>query len=119
MSLLNQAAVVAEINLRMAVLLDQARRALTGENVFDVSQVRALLALTSEMEPHIRPARWPNETNQEFNRQIEIYREHLLGLRKTLEQIRMMLVGKRCQLESSQRHMSAVSRWTDAYQQTR
>src|SRR5215469_5407075 len=56
----DRAAFVAEINSKIAVHLDQARRALSGAGVFDVTNVQALADLLSQMEPHVKALRLPN-----------------------------------------------------------
>jgi len=120
MTISDRTAFVAEINAKIAVYLDQARRALSGADVFDVTSVRALTALLPQMEPEVKAFRLPNaETSQELAFQMDLYGRQLRGLGKTLEQIRMMMLARRGELEFSRRHMSAVSRWTSAYQQTR
>ena len=116
----DRAAFVAEINSKIAVHLDQARRALSGADVFDVTNVQALADLLSQMEPHVKALRLPNaEVSHELALQMDVYTKQLRGLGKTVEQVRMMLLARRGELEFSHRHMFAVARWTSAYQQTR
>jgi len=119
MSSSDKLAVVAEVNSRIAMHLDTARRALAGAAVFDVGEVSALLDLTAQMEAYLGKEHRFDKDTAEFRQQMRLYKERLQELKKLLEQIRMMLLAKRSQLESSQRHMSAVSQWTDAYQHTR
>jgi hypothetical protein len=120
MKYFDNVAFVTEVNSKIAIHVDRARRTLIGAAVFDVDSVRELMVLVSQMEPHVRAARRPNtQASREFSFQMDVYRKHLQGLSKSIEQIRMMLLARRGELEFSHRHMSAVSRWTSAYQQTK
>jgi hypothetical protein len=120
MSRSESVAIIAEINSELAVHLNRAQRTLEGAEVFDVAEVRELMSLIARMEPQVRTARRSGSwTSREVADQMDIYQQQLQKLSRTLEQIRMMLVAKRGELEFSRRHMSAVTRWAHAYQQTR
>jgi hypothetical protein len=116
----DKAAFVGQVNSELAAHLARARRTLVGAEVFDVNEVRQIVFLVSRMEPHVKSIRQSRfRTTPELDSQINAYRQQLQELNQTLEQIRMMLLAKRGELELSRRHMSAVTRWTHAYQQTR
>jgi hypothetical protein len=112
-------ALVVGVNLRLAVLLAKARKALTGESVFGVVEVRALQDPIGQMEPIVKQAQSLRNENPAIAEQLDLYTAQLGSLQTSLVQIRMMLLGRRAQMEVSRRHISAVSQWTNALQQTR
>jgi hypothetical protein len=111
--------VVVGVNLRMSVLLGKTRQALTGESVFGVDEVRALMEPIGQMEPIMKQAKSLRNENPEIGKQIDIYTAQLGCLRTTLVHVHMMLAGKRAQMEPTRRQLSAVSQWTNALQQIR
>jgi hypothetical protein len=110
---------VTRINTRIAGLLDEARRALHGECVFGVAQVRDLSASVSEMAPVWAQAAELRVSRPELAEELDRYKSHLGDLHVTLRRVRLMLLAQRSQMEASREQLAAVSHWTRAFQQTR
>jgi len=110
---------VIGINARVGSLLQEARLALRGERNFGVADVRALSAQISEMAAVFPAPFHPQIRRPEMTVQLDFYKAQLTELDTTLQQIRMMLLAQRSQMELSRAHLAAVSNWTRAVQQTR
>jgi hypothetical protein len=107
------------VNLRMALLLEKTRQALRGESIFGPEEVRDLLEPITQMNPIVSQVQELRRENAEMANQIGIYNAYLGSLQAAVEQIHMMLLGKRAVMESSQRQLYAVSQWTNALERTR
>lgn len=111
--------VVAGVNRTVAVLLENSKQALTGQSTFGVDQVRALREPLDQMDAILKRAGSLRQENPELAEQIDIYRDQLKCLQTTLVQVRMMLLGRRLQVESGRRQLSAVHKWAAALDQIR
>ncbi|MGB7283636.1 MAG: hypothetical protein WBE13_15320 [Candidatus Acidiferrum sp.] len=110
---------IERVNARLALLLEEARRALKGECGFDVGDVRRLREILREMVPIVARSSELRRQQPEIGSQLDCYRSQLGELQTTLVQLRVMLHGRQARLHASQSHHTAVSRWVSAFRQTR
>ncbi len=110
---------VERVNSHLAVLLEDARRALRGERHFDVQDVRQLREPIGEMTLIV--AQWAEvrRLQPEIAGPLDLYKSQLGELQTTLRRIRIMLLARQASLQASQFHNTAVSRWVCALRQTR
>lgn len=110
---------VERVNARLAVLLEEARRALRGECDFGVADVRRLREPVGEMAAIV--PRWAElqRLQPEIAGELAFYKSQLGDLQATLVRIRVMLHGRQATLHIGQNHNIAVSRWVSAFRQTR
>jgi len=106
-------------NSRIALLLEQARASLRGERDFGVADVRALLEPVGEMDAIVAQSSELRLLHPEAAVQLDLYKFQLRDLQTILQQIRMMLLTRQAGLNASQNNLTAVSRWTSAFNQTR
>jgi len=104
---------------RIQVLLADTQLALTGDREFGVEQVRALSASIQEMAPVMTRAAELRTLEPELATQLDRYKSQLRELQTTLNQINLMLLTKRGQMQSHRGQLEAVSQWAGALQQTR
>jgi hypothetical protein len=110
---------IAALNSKLAELLAETRRALSGQSVFGPEQVRALLEPIDEMAPVMKRAPELRALEPAIATHIDLYRTQLAELQTTLEHVRIMLVGKRAQMEARRGQLDAVAQWAAALRQTR
>jgi hypothetical protein len=110
---------IAAINAQLAVLAEDARRALRGEAQFGVEQVRALSIPVSEMAPILVRSKELRSADLQIGLELDRYKSQLGELHITLQQITMMLLARRSQMESGRVQLSAVTHWANAMSQTR
>jgi len=110
---------VERANARLAVLLEEARRALRGERDFDLRDVRRLREPLAEMASIVEQAPELRRQQPEVGAQLDVYKSQLRELQTTIVQIRVMLHTRQASLQASQNHNTAVSRWVSALRQTR
>lgn len=101
-------------NTRLAFLLEETRRALRGERNFGPEQVRAISQPVTEMAPLLAGAKELTAEEPELEPEIARYKEQLRELHTALEQVRMMMMANRGQVEQARQQLDAVSRWADA-----
>jgi hypothetical protein len=109
---------IGSVNTRIEVLIADTRRALTGEREFGEQQVKALSERIEEMAPVMQRARELRSLNPELAGELDLYTTHLRELQTVLEQVRVMLLATRGQLETGRTHVDAVTRWAAAVRQT-
>jgi hypothetical protein len=109
---------VERVNVRLAVLLENARCALRGERDFAAEDVRRLLEPLAEMSSLVDQWAEVLRLHPEFAPQLELYKSQLGELQTTLCQLRVMLLARQASLRTSQTHNTAVSRWVSAFRQT-
>ncbi|HKM65573.1 MAG TPA: hypothetical protein VJX70_00275 [Candidatus Acidoferrum sp.] len=107
------------VNACLAVLLEEARRALRGEGEFGVAEVRKIREPLEEMAPLLAKSAELRRLQPELNGQLDLYKSQLGDLQSTVVQIRLMLLARQASLEAGRVQVSAVSRWVTAFRQTR
>jgi uncharacterized coiled-coil DUF342 family protein len=110
---------IERINTRLAKELENVRTVLRGGASFTATDIRALRALLSEMEPVILRSAEFRQTRPDIAEQLDRYREQLLELQKTTEQVRVTLLVQRAGLAEKRTQVHAVSNWCEAFQRTR
>lgn len=110
---------VTRVNLRLAALLEETRKALRGEKDFNVEDVRRLREPVGEMVAIVAQANELKQRQPEIAEQLQWYKSQLGELQTTLVQVRVMLLSRQARLQASQIHSTAVSRWITAFEQTR
>ena len=110
---------IGRVNETLRPLIADSRLALKGERGFGVEMVRALAAVISEMDPIMSNAREFRSNHPEIARDLDVYVEQATDLKTLLEQLRVMLLARRTELDNSRAHMQAVTRWANAFQSTR
>jgi uncharacterized coiled-coil DUF342 family protein len=110
---------IATTNQMLASLLNNTRKALRGEGEFGLEQVRALSAPIAEMNTIVRSEKELCAAQPEIANEIATYKTHLHELQAALEQIRIMLLARRNQMEAGHVQLHAVTQWAAALQQTR
>jgi hypothetical protein len=110
---------VERVNVRMAELLEEARRALRGERDFDTEDVRRLREPVGAMESIVARSYELRRLQPEIGGQLDLYKSQLRDLLTIVMQIRVMLTARQAALSSGQTHNTAVSRWFSALNQTR
>jgi hypothetical protein len=110
---------IKEVNSRIAFLLEQARAALRGERDFGVADVRTFLEPVGRMDSIVAQSSELRRLYPEAAVQLDFYKLQLRDLQTILQQIRMMLLTRQAGLNASRNNLTAVSRWTSAFNQTR
>ena len=110
---------IGRVNETLLPLIADSRLALRGERGFGVEMVRGLAAIIGEMDPIMSNARELRASHPEIARDLDTYVEQATGLKTLLEQLRVMLLARRAELENDRAHMQAVARWASAFQSTR
>ncbi len=64
-------------------------------------------------------AREFRSNHPEIARDLDVYVEQATDLKTLLEQLRVMLLVRRAELDNSCAHLQAVARWANALQSTR
>ena len=107
------------VNARLAVLLEDARRALRGEREFGPGDVHQLREPIDEMAPIVAQSLDLRRIQPEIAGQLDLYKSRLGDLETTLHQLRVMLLARQASLRASQTQLTAVSQWVSAFRQTR
>jgi hypothetical protein len=115
----NLLAKIEAVNAQIAPLLANARLALSGERLFGVAEVRALSAPVTEMAPIMARAAELRGQHPELIYPLEQYKSQLRELRAALEQIRVMLLARRGQMDAGRVQLDAVTHWAKALSRTR
>ncbi|MGA2811952.1 MAG: hypothetical protein ABSG16_11170 [Candidatus Acidiferrum sp.] len=110
---------VSAVNQRVSALLNEARLALRGECTFSVTQVRALSAQLTEMAPVCADAPNLRVMRPELEDELDLYKSQLDHLNTTLQQVHVMLLAQRANMEAHRAQLVAVGHWADAVQGTR
>ena len=110
---------VERVNVRMAELLEEARRALRGERDFDTEDVQRLREPVGTMDSIVARSYELRRLQPEIAGQFDLYKSQLRDLQTILMQIRVMLTARQAALDVGQTHNTAVSRWVTALHQTR
>lgn len=109
---------IETINARFATLLAETRLALSGERVFSATEVRALSEPLAEMAPILERAAELRALHPELAPQLDFYKAQLRELQTVLEQIRVMLLAQRAQMDDGRLQLDAVTHWAKALKQT-
>lgn len=110
---------VEQASARLAMLLEDARRALRGERDFDVEDVRRLREPLGTMNSIAARSSELRRLEPEIGRPLDLYKSQLRELQTLIVQLRIMLHTRQARLHASQDHNTAVSRWVSALRQTR
>jgi len=105
-------------NARVSVLLRETRGALAGQGDFGVQQVRALSEPIQQMAPILRQAAELRAENPEIASALDLYKMQLVELQTALDQVRVMLLAKRGQMEAGRVQLDAVAQWAAALRRT-
>jgi hypothetical protein len=109
---------IERANARIAALLANTRRALSGEREFGVAKVNDLCEPIQEMAPLMARAVELRATDPEISRELDLYRSQLAELQTALEQVRVMLLAHRDQIDAGRTQLDAMSHWAAALRQT-
>jgi hypothetical protein len=109
---------IQSVNARITALLTNTRRALSGEQEFGVVQVRDLSEPIQEMAPLVARASELRVAEPEISRELDLYTSQLRELHVALEQVRMMLLARRAQIDAGRTQLNAMSHWAAALRQT-
>jgi hypothetical protein len=109
---------IETINARIARLLANTRLALSGERVFSATEVRALSEPLAEMAPILERAVELRALHPEVAPQLDFYKAQLRELQTVLEQIRVMLLAQRAQMDGGRLQLAAVTHWAKALGRT-
>ncbi|HLK04546.1 MAG TPA: hypothetical protein VKT53_08910 [Candidatus Acidoferrum sp.] len=110
---------IGRVNETLRPLIADSRLALKGERGFGVEMVRALSAVIGEMDPIMSNARELRIEHPEIARDLDAYVEQATDLKSLLDQLRMMLLARKAQIDKDRSHMETVSRWAKTFQTTR
>jgi hypothetical protein len=110
---------IAAVNTRLTGLVQHTRRSLRGETQFGVEQVRALAAPIAEMAPIMARAKALEDQQPEIAGELAQYKSQLAELHIALQQVTMMLLARRGQMESGRIQLDAVTKWANTLGQTR
>jgi hypothetical protein len=110
---------ISETNAHLERLLGHTRQSLRGESSFGVEQVRALSALISEMPPRMARSQELRASDPAIAAAIDRYKSNLGELHLALQQMHMMLLSRRSQMESGRVQLDAVRQWAGALSHTR
>jgi len=105
---------IETINARIARLLANTRLALSGERAFNATEVRALSEALAEMAPILERAAELRALHPEVSPQLDFYKAQLRELQTVLEQIRVMLLAQRAQMDGGRLQLAAVIHWAKA-----
>ena len=105
-------------NNRIGALLADTRRALTGEREFGVEQIRALSTPIQEMAPVMARAAELRALEPEVATQLDQYKSQLRELQTALDQVQVMLLTRRAQMQMRRGQLDAVAQWAGALRRT-
>ncbi len=110
---------IGDINAQLAAMLADTKRALAGEREFGVEQVRSLSEPIAAMALVMERAAELRKLHPEIAGPLDLYKSQLSELQTTLEQVRMMLLARRSQIDAGRAQLEAVSQWANALGHTR
>lgn len=110
---------IEKSNARLAVLLEDVRRALRGECEFDAADVRRLREPIGEMDAIAAQSSSLRTLDPDLAKHLDLYKSQLRELQTLMVQIRLMLHTRQLHLNASHNHNAAVTRWVGALRQTR
>ena len=110
---------IAEMNNRIAALLESARRSLSGESLFGVSEIHEISSAIAEMGPILANKSTQLAQYPEIAAPVALYKSQLIDLQNVLNQLTVMLTGQRDAMLSGSSHITSVSRWANRLEQTR
>jgi hypothetical protein len=110
---------IGNINAQLAAMLADTKRALAGEREFGVEQVRSLSEPIAAMALVMERAAELRKLHPEIAGPLDLYKSQLSELQTTLEQVRMMLLARRSQMDAGRVQLEAVSQWANALGHTR
>jgi hypothetical protein len=110
---------LGDINMQLAAMLSDTQRALAGEREFGVEHVRALSEPIAAMASVMERAAELRKLHPEIGGPLDLYKSQLRELETTLEQMRMMLLARRSQMDAGRVQLEAVSQWANAFGRTR
>jgi hypothetical protein len=105
--------------LELGGLMEGAKRALRGEGEFEVENVHQLRRTIQRMAPIITRSSEFRCQYPEIGVQLDRYKLQLTELQTTTHQLQVVLLARQASLIPSQSQNVAVSRWINAFQQTR
>lgn len=105
---------IAAVNARIGALLLDSQRALRGERSFGPEEVRAISLPVAEMAPVMERAQELTTQDPEVEEELATYKRQLAELHTALENVRMMMIARRGQMDETSKHLEAVSRWAAA-----
>jgi len=105
---------IAAVNARIGTLLLDSQRALRGERTFGPEEVRAIAVPVAEMAPVMAREKELTAHDPELAAELATYRQQLAELHTALENVRMMMLARRGQMDEASKHLEAVSRWANA-----
>jgi hypothetical protein len=110
---------IEHVSSHLAQVLEAMKGALAGKSAFSGEDVRKLRTLLAEMEPVLLRSEELRRTRPEIAAQLDGYKEQLLELQKTVEQMRVTLMVQKASLEAARTQVDATSQWCSTFQQTR
>jgi hypothetical protein len=110
---------IGDINAQLAAMLADTKRALAGEREFGAEQVRSLSEPIAAMALVMERAAELRKLHPEIAGPLDLYKSQLNELQTTLEQVRMMLLARRSQMDAGRVQLEAVSQWANALGHTR
>ena len=110
---------IEHIGARLERVLETMKQSLAGKSAFTAEDVRKLRKLLAEMEPVLLRSEELRRTSPEIAAQLDRYKERLLELQKTVEQMRVTLMVQKAGIEAARTQVDATSQWCSAFQQTR
>ena len=109
---------IEAVNVQIGGLAENARGALAGEAGFDAEDVQALLTLVDQMNPVLARSKEFQTSEPGAAEQLGTYVKQIRELQITLESLKVMLIGRRDQIDRGRGQFEAVSHWVDAFRQT-
>ena len=105
-------------NVKLRTLLERTRDALGGRQSFSVEDVRAISAPVAQMQPIVEEAKDRLTVQPEVQGELQAYAGNLAELQVVLQQMRVMLLARRANVEALRGHLETVGLWTVALRQT-
>lgn len=109
---------IEELNVQIGKLAQSARSALAGEAGFGAEDVQALSTLVHQMNPMLARSKELKASEPGTAEQLGIYITQIRELQITLDSLKIMLIGRRDQIDQGREQFEAVSHWVDAFRQT-
>jgi hypothetical protein len=106
------------VNAKLRTLLQATRDALGGRQNFSVEDVRAIAAPVAQMQPIVEEATRRITIQPEVGDELQAYAGNLAELQVVLQQMRIMLLTRRANLEALRGHLQTVGLWAEALRQT-
>jgi len=110
---------IARINVQMASLLEEARKALRGERDFGVEDIHKIRQPLNAMDPIMRRFEELRKTAPEVSTELDLYKSHLAELLTIIDRLRVMLLARQANLLAGRAQLDAATHWFAAFQATR